>query len=82
MLECEYPERCLFKAYLHPLLHLLIQAFLSPHRKLHKGVNPLFCMHIRLFLMPFRSLLSCLLSDLHQPFWLPYSRMVVLCDNE
>jgi hypothetical protein len=49
------------KAYLHPLLHLLIQAFLSPHRKLHKGVNPLFRMLIRLFLMPFKgeSLVQC-----------------------
>jgi hypothetical protein len=51
----------------HPPLHLLIKAFLSPHRKLHKGVNSVFCMHIRLFLMPFRSLLKCPLSDLRQP---------------
>jgi hypothetical protein len=49
MLECEYPEWCLFKAYLHPLLHLLIQAFLSPYRKLHKGDKPLFCMDLGCF---------------------------------
>jgi hypothetical protein len=55
------------KAYLHPLLHLLIQAFLSPQGRAYKGVKPLFCIDIRLFLMPFRSLLKCLLSDLRQP---------------
>ena len=40
------------KAYLHPLLHLLIKAFLSRLRMLHKDVKPMFYRDIRLFLIP------------------------------